>query len=145
MCREGWVCKRASLARVGTVGWERRYPGRATGAQGVTAQRPFRSGVYERVSLTRRFAGMRPPGARPERWGVVWVWLAVVSEGTETRQEGAVEEHGEVCLQEEIGRLLDRGLSEDEIARRMGVDPGWVSSVVAMLAPEAAGHGSGEG
>ena len=56
-----------------------------------------------------------------------------------------MEEHGEVCLQEEIGRLWDRGFSEDEIARRMGVDPGWVSSVVAMLAPETAQHGSEEG
>lgn len=49
-----------------------------------------------------------------------------------------MEEHGEVCLQEEVGRLWDRGLSEEEIARRMGLDPGWVSSVVAMLAPETA-------
>ena len=56
-----------------------------------------------------------------------------------------MEEHGGVCLQEEVGRLWDRGLSEDEIARRMGMDPGWVSSVVAMLAPEGARHGEGEG
>ena len=47
-----------------------------------------------------------------------------------------MEEHGEVCLQEEVGRLWDRGLSEEEIARMMDVDPGWVSSVVAMLAPD---------
>ncbi len=56
-----------------------------------------------------------------------------------------MEEQGEVCLQEEVGRLWDRGLSEDEIARRMGVEPGWVASVVAMLAPEGVQDGSEEG
>lgn len=56
-----------------------------------------------------------------------------------------MEESGEVCLQEEVGRLWDRGLSEDEIARRMGVDPGWVASVVAMLSPADAEDTSGRG
>jgi hypothetical protein len=56
-----------------------------------------------------------------------------------------MEENGEVCLQEEVGRLWDRGLSEDEIAQRMGVDPGWVASIVAMLSPAEAGDGSGRG
>ena len=51
-----------------------------------------------------------------------------------------MEEHGEVCLQEEVGRLWDQGLSEDEIARRMGMDPGWVSSVISMLAPDVVGE-----
>ena len=51
-----------------------------------------------------------------------------------------MEEHGEVCLQEEVGRLWKQGLSEDEIARRMGVDPGWVSSVISMLAPDMVGE-----
>jgi hypothetical protein len=61
------------------------------------------------------------------------------------REEEAMEENGEVCLQEEVGRLWDRGVSEDEIARRMGVDPGWVSSVVAMISPADAEDGSGRG
>lgn len=56
-----------------------------------------------------------------------------------------MEEQGEVCLQEEVGRLWDRGLSEDEIARRMGVEPGWVASVVAMLAPQDVKHRGEEG
>ena len=51
-----------------------------------------------------------------------------------------MEEHGEVCIQEEVGRLWEQGLSEDEIARRMGLDPGYVSSVVAMLAPDMVGE-----
>ena len=51
-----------------------------------------------------------------------------------------MEEHGEVCLQEEVGRLWNQGLSEDEIARRMGVDPGWVSSIISMLAPDMVGE-----
>ncbi len=66
-------------------------------------------------------------------------WAAVPGE------EEAMEEHGEVCLQEEIGRLWDRGFSEDEIARRMDVDPGWVSSVVAMISPEDSEDGSRRG
>lgn len=56
-----------------------------------------------------------------------------------------MEEHGEVCLQEEVERLWDSGMPEEEIARRMGMDPGWVSSVVSMLAPEEARHDGGEG
>jgi len=75
--------------------------------------------------------------------GVVSFFM--MTEGQETRQEAVMEEHGEVCLQEEVGRMWDRGLSEDEIARRMGVDPGWVASVVAMMAPEGVQHRSEEG
>ncbi len=44
---------------------------------------------------------------------------------------------GEVCLAEEVERLRCLGLSNDEIARRMGVDVEWVRSITAMLAPEA--------
>ena len=51
-----------------------------------------------------------------------------------------MEERGEVCLQEEVGRLWELGFSEDEIARRMGVDPGWVASVISMLAPDVVGE-----
>ena len=51
-----------------------------------------------------------------------------------------MEEHGEVCLQEEVGRLWELGLSEDEIARKMGMDPGWVASIISMLAPGTAGE-----
>jgi len=46
-----------------------------------------------------------------------------------------MEEKGEVCLQEEVGRLWEAGLSEGEIARRMGVDPGWVEAVISMIDP----------
>ncbi len=51
-----------------------------------------------------------------------------------------MEEHGEVCIQEEVGRLWEQGLSEDEIAGRMGLDAGYVSSVVGMLAPDMVGE-----
>ncbi len=47
-----------------------------------------------------------------------------------------MEEKGELCLQEEVARLRDAGLSGDEIARKMGVDPGWVESLISMLEPE---------
>ncbi len=46
-----------------------------------------------------------------------------------------MEEKGEVCLQEEVGRLWEAGLSEGEIARKMGVDPGWVEAVISMIDP----------
>ena len=51
-----------------------------------------------------------------------------------------MEEHGEVCIQEEVGRLWEQGLSEDEIARRMGLDSGYVSNVISMLAPDMVGE-----
>jgi transcriptional regulator with XRE-family HTH domain len=47
-----------------------------------------------------------------------------------------MEEKGELCLQEEVARLREAGLSGDEIARRMGVDPGWVEGLISMLEPE---------
>ena len=46
-----------------------------------------------------------------------------------------MEEKGELCLQEEVPRLRDAGLSGDEIARRMGVDPWWVEAVISMIDP----------
>ena len=46
-----------------------------------------------------------------------------------------MEEKGELCLQEEVARLREAGLSGDEIARRMGVDPGWVEAVISMIDP----------
>lgn len=51
-----------------------------------------------------------------------------------------MEEHGEVCIQEEVGRLWEQGLSEEEIARSMGLEPGYVSSVISMLAPDMVGE-----
>ena len=50
-----------------------------------------------------------------------------------------MEEKGELCLQEEVARLREAGLSGNEIARRMGVDRGWVEGVISMIEPE--GHG----
>jgi hypothetical protein len=49
-----------------------------------------------------------------------------------------MEEKGELCLQEEVGRLWEAGLSEGEIARKMGVDPGWVEAVISMIDRQAA-------
>ena len=46
-----------------------------------------------------------------------------------------MEEKGELCFQEEVGRLWEAGYSEDEIARRMGVDQGWVEAIVSMIDP----------
>ena len=42
-----------------------------------------------------------------------------------------MEERGEVCLAEEVERLRRLGLSYGEIASKMGVDAGWVETVVS--------------
>jgi hypothetical protein len=42
-----------------------------------------------------------------------------------------VEERGEVCLAEEVERLRRLGISDDEVASRLGVDVGWVETLVS--------------
>jgi hypothetical protein len=42
-----------------------------------------------------------------------------------------LEDRGEVCLAEEVERLRRLGLSDGEIASKMGVDAGWVETVVS--------------
>jgi transposase len=39
---------------------------------------------------------------------------------------------GGVCLEEEVDRLRRSGMSTDEIAQKMGVDPAWVESLASM-------------
>ena len=54
-----------------------------------------------------------------------------------------MEGKGEVCLEEEVERLRRSGMSTDEIAQKMGVDPGWVESLISMWGieePSAAGN-----
>ncbi len=43
-----------------------------------------------------------------------------------------MEGQGEVCLEEEVERRRRAGMSPEEIAREMGLDPGWVESLVSM-------------
>ncbi|MBD0356904.1 MAG: hypothetical protein ICV57_06975 [Rubrobacter sp.] len=43
---------------------------------------------------------------------------------------------GEVCLEEEVERRRRSGMSTDEIAQDMGVDPAWVESLVSMVEVE---------
>jgi hypothetical protein len=40
---------------------------------------------------------------------------------------------GEVCLEEEVERRRRSGMSTEEIAQDMGVDPAWVQSLVSMV------------
>ncbi len=42
-----------------------------------------------------------------------------------------MEERGEVCLVEEVERLRRLGLSDEEVASRMGVDPAWVGTLIS--------------
>ena len=42
-----------------------------------------------------------------------------------------MEDRGELCLAEEVERLRRVGLSDEEIAGRIGVDVAWVESVVS--------------
>jgi DNA-directed RNA polymerase specialized sigma24 family protein len=47
-----------------------------------------------------------------------------------------LEDRREVCLEEEVARLRRSGMSSREIAREMGVDEGWVESLISMIADE---------
>jgi transcriptional regulator with XRE-family HTH domain len=42
-----------------------------------------------------------------------------------------MEDRGEVCLAEEVERLRRLGLSDEEIAKKMGVDLSWVENLVS--------------
>jgi hypothetical protein len=42
-----------------------------------------------------------------------------------------MEDRGEVCLAEEVERLRKIGFSDGEIAGRLGVDAGWVETLVS--------------
>ena len=42
-----------------------------------------------------------------------------------------MEDRGEVCLAEEVERLRRLGLSDGEIASKMGVDASWVETLVS--------------
>ena len=52
-----------------------------------------------------------------------------------------LEDRGEVCLEEEVARLRRSGMSAREISREMGVDEGWVESLISMLADEDSSAG----
>jgi ribosome-binding protein aMBF1 (putative translation factor) len=43
-----------------------------------------------------------------------------------------VDNRGEVCLEEEVEKRRRSGMSTEEIAQEMGVDPAWVQSLVSM-------------
>jgi DNA-directed RNA polymerase specialized sigma24 family protein len=47
-----------------------------------------------------------------------------------------LEDRREVCLEAEVARLRRSGMSAREIAREMGVDEGWVESLISMSADE---------
>jgi len=47
-----------------------------------------------------------------------------------------LEDRREVCLEEEVERLRRSGMSTPEIAREMGVDEGWVESLISMSPDE---------
>ena len=42
-----------------------------------------------------------------------------------------MEERGEVCLAEEVERLRQVGLSDAQIASKLGVEASWVETVVS--------------
>ena len=48
-----------------------------------------------------------------------------------------MEGRGEVCLAEEVERLRQLGLSDDEVASRLGVDVGWVETLISPGDDEA--------
>jgi cyanate lyase len=44
-----------------------------------------------------------------------------------------LDNRGEVCLEEEVERRRRSGMSTEDIAQDMGVDPAWVQSLVSMV------------
>jgi hypothetical protein len=68
----------------------------------------------------------------------------VVSSKGHRRIEEAVEDRGEVCLAEEVERLRKIGFSDGEIAGKLGVDAGWVETLVSPGNDEP-GTGSEDG
>ena len=50
-----------------------------------------------------------------------------------------MQDRGELCLAEEVERLRQLGLSDDEVASRLGVDVSWVESLISPEEEEA-GH-----
>jgi hypothetical protein len=48
-----------------------------------------------------------------------------------------VEERGEVCLAEEVEHLRRLGLTDEEVASRMGVDVSWVQTLISPGEDEA--------
>jgi hypothetical protein len=60
-----------------------------------------------------------------------------ITAGQVRSKEVRISEESGVCLQEEVERLRRSGMSTDEIAERMGVDPGWVESLVLMAPDES--------
>lgn len=44
-----------------------------------------------------------------------------------------MENRGEVCLEEEVGRLRRSGMSVQKISDFTGLQPSWVETVVEML------------
>ena len=47
-----------------------------------------------------------------------------------------LEDRREVCLEEEVERMRRSGMSAPEIAREMGVDEGWVESLISLSSDE---------
>ena len=47
-----------------------------------------------------------------------------------------MEDRREVCLEEEVDRMRRSGMSTSEIAREMGVDEGWVESLISLSPDE---------
>jgi DNA-directed RNA polymerase specialized sigma24 family protein len=54
-----------------------------------------------------------------------------------------LEERGELCLAEEVERLRRLGLSDGEVASRLGVDVSWVETLISPGEDEA--HPESEG
>ncbi len=56
-----------------------------------------------------------------------------------------MESKGEVCLEEEVDKRRRSGMSTNEIAQDMGLDPAWVQSIVSMVADEEPSEARSEG
>jgi predicted transposase YdaD len=77
-------------------------------------------------------AGCVVPLAFTRTWYGPHLWYPrnAISELSESRGE-SLEERGEVCLAEEVERLRQVGLSDAQIASKLGVEASWVETVVS--------------
>jgi hypothetical protein len=91
---------------------------------------PAQAGIHEESSES--MAGCVVPLAFTQTWYDPRLWYPRDDDSELPGIRGEnVEDRGEVCLAEEVERFRRLGLTDGEIASRMGVEASWVETVVS--------------